>query len=192
MDTKEALAAVGMAQGGDEHLAVKFFVEPLKNDARSAQEGRPIFEDVEWISIMSPGSRNEVRRPTRPGDLERFPQHYARFKAREEQEIIDGTPLTEWTGITRSQAEELKFWNILTVEQLANCSDQNTQNFKGLVTLKQSAIKFLEAAEGKDAKYEELMEMNKALMSRIEELEAGDKPKRKRRTKAEMEAAKTE
>ena len=190
MDAKEALAAVGMAQGGDEHLAVKFFVEPLKNEARSAQEGRPIFEDVEWISIMAPGSRNEVRRPSRPGDVERFPQHYARFKAREEQEVLDGTPLTEWTGITRSQAEELKFWNIRTVEQLAACSDQNTQNFKGLVTLKQSAQQYLDAASGNDEKYEELIAMNKALMARIEELEA--KPKRKRRTKAEMEADKAE
>lgn len=190
MDAKEALAAVGMAQGGDEHLAVKFFIEPLKNEARSAQEGRPIFEDVEWISIMAPGSRNEVRRPSRPGDVERFPQHYARFKAREEQEVLDGTPLTEWTGITRSQAEELKFWNIRTVEQLAACSDQNTQNFKGLVTLKQSAQQYLDAASGNDEKYEELIAMNKALMARIEELEA--KPKRKRRTKAEMEADKAE
>jgi len=120
---------------------------------------------------------------------------------------MEGTPLTEWTGITRSQAEELKFWNIRTVEQLAACSDQNTQNFKGLATLKQSAQQYLDAASGKDAKYEELMEMNRALMSRIEELESREvanaeagfdveivesKPKRKRRTKAEMEAAKTE
>ena len=91
------------------------------------------------------------------------------------------------------------------MEQLAACSDQNTQNFKGLITLKQNAQAYLDAANGRDAKYEELtnkqeqltqmnvelMEMNKALIARIEELEQ-PKPKRKRRTKAEMEAEKQE
>lgn len=177
--------ASGVQNAGDELLLVRFFMDPLKNEAKSQEEGRPIFEDVEWISIKSPGSRDERIRPARPGDVERFPKHYAAFKNRTDQQANTGTPLKEWTGITRSQAEELRFINILTVEQLAGCSDQNTQNFKGLMTLKQQAKAFLEAASGKSLELESALQTIDELKARLDALE---KPKRKRRTKAEMEA----
>ena len=179
--------ASGVQNAGDELLLVKFFMDPLQNSKKSLEEGRPIFDDVEWISIKSPGSRDERVRPVRPGDKERFPKHYAAFKNRTDQEAVSGTPLTEWTGISRSQAEELKFLNIVTVEQLAGCSDQNTQNFKGLQTLKQNAKAFLDAASGRNVELESALQTIEELKARLDALE---KPKRKRRTKAEMEAEK--
>jgi hypothetical protein len=191
MDTAAALASVGMEEKGDETLLVMFFIEPVENKAKSIEEGRPIFEDVEHISIRSGGSRDERRRPARDADKTRFPRHYAAFKARTTQEIMSGTPLTEWTGCTRSQVEELKFLNILTVEQVAGVSDQNAQSMRGLVTLKQSAQKYLEAATG-SVEIQALREENQSLLERLEALEAAaeEKPRRKRRSKAEMEAAK--
>jgi hypothetical protein len=177
----------------DDMLAVLFFIKPLQNDSKSKEEGRPIFEDAEWISIMAPGSRNKVMRPIRHKDKERFPRHYAAFKNRTEQDFIEGTPLAEWTGVTRSQVEELKFWNISTVEQLANTADSATGAFRGFVTLKQNAIKYLEASKGNamaekfaalEAKYEALL----AKVDGGEPVEA-QKPKRRRRTRAEMDAA---
>ena len=68
---------------------------------------------------------------------------------------------------------------------MAGCSDQNTQNFKGLMTLKQQAKAFLEAASGKSLELESALQTIDELKARLDALE---KPKRKRRTKAEMEA----
>jgi hypothetical protein len=179
------------AQGShpDDILLVKFTIEAQKNDAKTIEEGRPIFEDKEWISIMAPGSRNEVRREARMADKERFPRHYAAFQNRQDQQINEGTPLTEWTGVTRSQVEEMRFWNILTVEQLAAVSDSAMGSFRGLVTLKQSAIKYLEASKGNATaeKFAALEAKYEVLLAKFEE---APKPRRKRRSKAEMEADK--
>lgn len=204
----QILQSAGIDVSGDDTLWVKFFVEPVENKRKSKEEGRPIFEDTEFISIKSPGSTNEVRRPIRLTDTHRFPRHYEAFKAREEM-VMEGMPLSEWTGVTRSQVEELKFLSIATVEQLASCPDHSVQNMRGLMTLKQNAIKYLgDAKSGAALKAE-----NDDLKTRMAELEAklaaivprgtsdedsdlhavtASRPKarRKRRTKAEMEAAK--
>ena len=47
-------------QAGDELLLVKFFTAPRQNPQKSADEGRPIFDDVTWISITPPGDRTSV------------------------------------------------------------------------------------------------------------------------------------
>jgi hypothetical protein len=195
--------AMGNPTGGenpDDRLLVKFFIAPLENATRSKEEGRPIFEDMEWISIRTPGSRNEVCRPIRMEDKSRFPRHYQAFKSREEQELIEGTLLDEWPAIPRSLVEELKFFNVRTVEQLAGMADSADSNFKGIVMWKQKAQAYLDASKEsaasdalKEAK-ERIDAQNETiamLTKRLEALEA-PKPKRKRRTKAEIEAANTE
>jgi hypothetical protein len=185
-------------QNPDDSLLVKFFIEPLKNEAKSKEEGRPIFEDAEWISIRIPGSRDEVRRPVRLGDIDRFPRHYQKFKLREEQTATEGTLLSEWAGATRSQVEELKFFNVLTVEQLAGMPDNKAMSIRGMITLKEQAKAFLENAKENSAALalEEANEKIQAqdeqiaqLMARLDAIEA-PKPKRKRRTKAQIEADK--
>lgn len=136
----------GVGAPGDETLLVKFFLEPVQNKERSNEEGRPIFEEREFVSIMVPGQKdNIVIREARETDKDRFPRHYAAFKNRVEQ-VVDGTPLEEWPAVTRSQVEELKFFNVFTVEQLAEISDSNAQNFMGIQLLRQKAKAFLEAA----------------------------------------------
>ena len=183
-------------QNGDETLLVKFFTVPQKNDALSAEKGRPIFEDVEFVSIMAPGSRNNVERPARSTDKSRFPRHYEAFRLRGEQVTEQGTILTEWPGITRGQVEELRFFNVLTVEQLAGVADSKISNFMGLHSLKLKAQAYLEASK-ENAAVEALESANnqiKALKARLDALESGtERPKakkrRKRRTPAQMEAA---
>jgi hypothetical protein len=194
MDYRDTNTAMGQSNG-DETLLVKFFNTPLKNEVKTLEAGRPIFEETEFISIMAPGSRNNVERPVRDVDKTRFPRHYAAFKAREDQESVDGTVLSEWPGITRGQAEELRFFNVVTVEQLAGVADNKISNFMGLQTLKTKAREYLEASKG-NAAVEALIAANnqiEALKERLDALESGrDRPKkrRKRRTPAQMEAAK--
>lgn len=132
---------------GDEHLYVKFFVHPQQDKEKSLEEGRPIFEDKEFITIMVPGDKdNIVTREIRPGDTERFPKQYAAFQ-NDNQELIEGTPLHKWPLVTSAQVEELKFFNIRTVEQLANIADSTAQKFMGVQLLKGRAKEYIDAAK---------------------------------------------
>ena len=139
---------------GDDQLAVKFFIDIVQDHAATLVEGRPIFKDVEWVHISIPGSKdNVVVRPVRykgpRNDVDRFPRHYAAFKNRVEGDAQQpGTRLEEWPLLTRGQVEELKFFNIKTVEQLAGAADGVGQNFMNFHSLKQKAKDFLEAAAG--------------------------------------------
>lgn len=135
---------------GDEFLAVRFYYHPKQNAEKTLEAGRPIVEDVEYIEILQPGNKDAIyRQPANALDKVRFAKHYQLWKARIEgqAEQMIGTPLSEWAGVTRGQVEELSFFNVRTVEQLANMADSNTGNMMGLIGLKQKAIKYLETAK---------------------------------------------
>jgi hypothetical protein len=127
----------------------RFYVRPVQNELRTASEGRPIFEDVEYVEINLPGDRTSVvDRRVKADDRQRWPQQYAAFKDGQEQ-VGDGTPLTQWTGVTRSQVEELAFFKIRTVEQLAGLNDGALANLPlGLRAMKEHAERWLASAAG--------------------------------------------
>lgn len=135
----------GQQRTGDENLLVKFYMHPRKIQSESEAEGRPIFKDVPHINIMQPGNKdNIINRVATSQDISRFAEHYRKFEARVSQEPEGGTPLDEWPAVTRSQVEELRFYNVLSVEQLAGMSDSNAQNFRGINSLRTKAKAFLE------------------------------------------------
>ena len=151
----------------DEGLLVKFFVKPFHDQVKSKEEGRPVYRDVEYIDIKIPGEKgNGVCRPARPRDISRFPRHYEAFKSRTSSELSEGTPLFEWVGVSRSQAEELAFYNVKTVEHLANVNDVDIAGFMGGNMLKAKAVEWLAIAEeGKQS-----AELQKELAKRDEEI----------------------
>ena len=156
---------------GDEVLLVKFFTNAKLNHNKTRDEGRPIYTDVPYISIMQPGNKDSiVIRPATSIDRNRFPEHFRKFEARESQEANEGMPLEEWTGITRSQCAELRFFNILTVEQLSNVTDSNAQNMMGINMLKTRAIAYIKAAKetATDEKFDELQAKYDDLVARFD------------------------
>lgn len=133
---------------GDKSLYIKFYHQPVLDKTESLKEGRPIYRDKEYVDIIVPGDKgNIVTRPVRPMDRLRWPELYKSFHENAEQ-IQVGTPLAVWPGITRSQVEELKFFKVLTVEQLASMSDSVAQRFMGINSLRTRAQTFLEASKG--------------------------------------------
>jgi len=125
-------------------------------ETASNEANRPIFSDVEHVRIMVPGDKlSIVDRPASSDDKARFPDHYAKFKAGEGSQIV-GTRLDAVPFITRSMVEEFKFFGIHTVEQLASTGDEVGQKFQGFQSYKQKAQKFLDAANGTDARVAEL------------------------------------
>ena len=131
----------------DAKLWVKFEERPMKDQAKSDEAGRPIFAPVEFIRIMVPGERDEIERPATEIDKARFAKQYAHWKATGQVATV-GTPLEAWTAVTRSQVEELKFFKINTVEQLAEVPDVLGVKFMGINDLKAKAKTYLAAAAG--------------------------------------------
>lgn len=188
----------------DATLLVKFYMRPRLDQAASKKEGRPIYKEVEHIDIRVPGNRNAgAARPATPADKERFAEHYRRFKDRVSQDDTSGTLLSEWAPISRSQAEELAFFHVKTVEQLANMSDTQVSKFMGMMGLKERAKEWLDKIN-EDKKYNEVAEEAKAANKKNSELEhelnelkqqladlqknVQTKPKKSRKKKAPEEA----
>ncbi len=126
---------------------VRFYMHAVMNKKASDAEGRPVFEDQEWIEILAPGNQNNiVRRGVRPRDRHVYAEQYRRFKAGMEDQIV-GTPLTEVPWITRSQVEELHYKKVRTLEQLAELSDSACSSSAGLYGMKQKAQAWLKKAQ---------------------------------------------
>jgi len=123
----------------DKNLLVFFSHRPHPDKTASAKEGRPIFVSREYVTIMVPGDKtNVVNRPVSDLDRRRFADKYAAFRSGT-QDQQSGTPLDTVPWITREQVEELKFFNVRTLEHLANMPDSNAQRFMGINQLRQKA-----------------------------------------------------
>jgi hypothetical protein len=158
---------------GDDSLFVVFYMGVLKNEAKSIEQGRPIFDDVECVKIVIPGDKNNINdRPASERDKQRFSKQYAAFKqGLKEEDQITGTRLHDWPFLSRAQSEELKYLGIRTVEQLAEVRDDITSRVPGLTNLKQHAQVWL----GKSKNAAEAAKTTKQLQdqaSRIASLEA--------------------
>jgi len=176
---------------GDNKLFVVFFNHPRKDEAKTLEEGRPMFKDEVYVRIMVPGDKDSVIvRPARDMDKQRFAKQLLAFE-QGEGEIHEGTPLKAWPMITRAQCEELKFFSIYTVEQLADLADVHVQKFMGVGMLKQQAQAFIQAAKDSaplvqlnaaiDDKDNEIAALNQAveeLKGMVTDLQAGTKPKK--------------
>lgn len=132
---------------GDENTPVEFYHGTFKNDVRTAEEGRPIYDDVECIRIFN-SKNNIIDRPIRDTDKQRWPRQYAAWKSGNQEAGKSGTPLEHWSMVTRAQAEEFKHFKIFTVEQLAEASDSQAINFIGFQKYKNLAKQFIELAKG--------------------------------------------
>lgn len=137
--TELAMQGMEARYAGDNKLLVQFHVLPMIDDTRSAEEGRPIYKEVDHVRIMQPGNKESiVDRPVTEMDKARFQQQYERWKSGQ-AELVEGTPLEAWPEITRAQVEELRFFHVRTVEQLCDISDANAQKFMGINVLRKKA-----------------------------------------------------
>lgn len=159
----------------------KFYTRPIPNDAKTLEEGRPIFDEVVFVEIIAAGNgTNIIRRPARDTDKQRFRQAYSQFLEGAEQ--VSGTPLTEVAWITASQREELTYIKVRTLEQLAELNDQACTRIPGLYELKRKASAWMaqakEAApfEALHAENAELKERLAALEKSMSESKGGSKP----------------
>lgn len=150
----------------DKAIMARFYIEPVQDRRASAKEGRPIFEDTEFVEIIAAGNKNNiVRRAATDDDRARFARQYAKFlEGHKEQHV--GTPLKETPWLTRSQVEELAHLSIHTLESLANLDDAACARYTGLFDLKRKAGASLEQAKG-IAPATALLEENEKLKNQV-------------------------
>lgn len=174
----------GVTNEHDKRLRVTFSLFPQIDQEASTKEGRPIYTEVPYITIMVPGERDVVHRAAWERDYNRFPMQWAAFNNKKDQDAVSGTPLKLIPWLSSAQVKELEFFNCYTVEQLANLADSAAAKFMGIQALKQRAKDYVIAAKEAaplltiraeiDKKDQELAAANNALKeqgARIAELE---------------------
>jgi len=166
------------------HLHIEFFAKPVENKRRSLEEGRPIYDDKEFVKIRFAGDKNRILEA--PADdpsvrdpqtnrwvsyKERFPRHYEAFRAGMEFHG-DGTPISELPFLTEAKRAELRALNIHTAEALANLDGAAlTRLGMGGRALKDQAQSYLDSAKGSAAE-SRLAKENADLKARMEAMEA--------------------
>lgn len=161
-------------------LGVEFFLKPVENPRKSAEAGRAIYDEREYIRVALPGdSKSEIVAPanelhyvphlkTRVTFAERFAAAYDAFK-RDQADYVHGTPLSAVSFVNLAEREELASQKVKTVEQLAGLTDQAIRKLgMGWREKVERAKAFLDRAQ-------ETAEVD-ALKSRIAELEAMMRP----------------
>ena len=139
---------IASQQAKETGIIPEFSIRAVQNMFKSNEEGRPIYDEIEWINIRVAGDRNmEVSRKVNETDKIRFAAYYTAFQAGEKMSV-SGTPLEHWPAISRGQVAELKHLNIATVEALAQISDQGIANIgMGGREMVVKAQAYLEAAK---------------------------------------------
>lgn len=164
--------------GSDAGLWVEFSLEPFHLEAQSRDEGRPIYEDRPFITILFPGDRTKkIQRfayltqeeaGNNPPDPDRFPRQWDAFQRNQAQQPI-GLPLKEWPPLSKSQVLELNGIGIHTVESLAAMPD-TALTFLGARELRTKAQAWIDSSKG-HAHESALIAENEQLKSRLEVLE---------------------
>ncbi|MFI0489337.1 MAG: hypothetical protein ACH344_08670 [Yersinia sp. (in: enterobacteria)] len=164
--------------GDDSHVFVEFSLDAVLDQFKMDEEGIPVYNDVEMITITLPGDRvSTLVEKVTPEHRKRFKKQYDAWKEGSEAPI-EGLPLTEWPVITKAQALNLKILKIFSVEQLAQLPDTRIDALGlGGRDLRDKAKAYLDRAVGAKeitqlfARIKKLEDESAAKDLRIEELE---------------------
>lgn len=151
----------------DKRLAVKFYKKAVLNKFKSKQEGRQVYDDVDYISILIPGDNTtKIDKKVTDEEKRRFSIIWEKYQ-NNQASIQNGLSLSLLPGISPAQVENLKGYNIHTIEQLAGLGEKAIQKIMNARELIKDAQKFLEGSKYTVTLEEKL----KAQEERIRELE---------------------
>lgn len=148
----------------DALVVPRFYIHTTKNDAKSREAGRPIYDDMECVEVRFPADRNKISvfpahvisgealdedgNTVKITYAERWADQYKRFKAKSQQ-IVAGTPVDELPFLTQAKRSELKALSVYTAEALAALDGLPLKNIgQGGRDLKNQAQAYLDRAAG--------------------------------------------
>ena len=106
----------------DSSMLCIFYKRPIHNEVLSAQHGRPMYVDMDYVRIQQPGETSQVvDRPTKEDDKRRWPAQWNAYAAGKDQ-VAEGTPLGLLFPRHPAAIANLQALGIMTVEHLANAS----------------------------------------------------------------------
>ena len=157
----------------DDKLFVKFHTQAVLHPADSTKAGRPIYNDVDMITIRTPGSQlTSIVAPVKYY-MDRFGDKYRLWKS-SQMEAASGTPLENFPFLFTkpSLIAELKYRNIFTVEQLAELTDTGKQSIMGGHELCKRAADWINktAEDAEDAEKAELKARLASMETQMAEL----------------------
>ena len=120
--------------------ALRVWRDTAKNNFQSEKLGRPVYDEVMYVEVISPGSSgsspvfevlrtfnaetSEGQEPLKGVKYDEYKAFIADFESNESSDAsLSGTPLSEWSEISRSMAASLKASAVHTVEALASLPD---------------------------------------------------------------------
>ena len=192
----------GHAQPGQVGNSIVIFFQDKKIDPeKSAQEGRPVNVNADFVKVMHPGERDYSVLEVSDSHKFRWPQQWAAYQAKREQKP-SGTPLDILFPDNPALVENLRLLNFHTVEQMATANDAALQGVgMGCREYQAKARKFLEAANGSQgfhkltSEVEQLRSERDSLKDAVEKMQARlnaleiDAPKRGPGRPRKVEAA---
>jgi hypothetical protein len=153
----------GLYKGKDGE-AVRLYVEPEENAAASARCGRPIYDEVLYAEVTSPGQKesspvfilerkyaNEVGidQPERSHKYDQYKELVDAYRTGHEGVDVRGTPLSAWPRMSVALVATAAHAGIHTVEALAALPETRFSAFgPGARALVEQAKAFVQAAEG--------------------------------------------
>jgi hypothetical protein len=155
-----------------EQRYVRFHLVNQQNPEKSRAEGRPIFDAVEFIEILTPGDKDTIiNRPVRPKlDPYLYPEKYVAFRRGQTQQ--SGTPLEIWGALPPERIAELAYFHIHTVDALADVADEKLAALGMSARSEREKARRYLAALKDAAPVAELKAENDSLRKRLEALEA--------------------
>ena len=134
-----------------------FYTKSVHNKARTAEEGRPVYEPKIYVKIQSDADNKTgwdlpLKEPEQYPEAQNDPRNrwadvWKQFEAGSSGEI-QGTPLADWAMIPAHRVRELNALGIKSLEQLAHLPDDKAGKIgPDGITLRDGAKKFLEPAD---------------------------------------------
>lgn len=123
MDAADFIESVSVPQG---KLPAAFSKRAIELKAQSEKEGRPIYEERDFITIFLNGG-DVVDREVKPKDKIDYAQAWAAYEQGQSQKC-SGTPVNQWPVLGVAQIATLRALNVFSVEQIAEASDALLQS----------------------------------------------------------------
>lgn len=123
---------------------------PVENKLKSQAAGRPIHEEVVYVSVQGPGKRDCPRFRYEGQYVERYGKQFDLWQQKEKGDgYTEGTSLDMVPFITRAMAADLRALKIHTAEVLAAVDDNTVSRLgPGGRQLRDQAKAYLEQAAG--------------------------------------------
>jgi hypothetical protein len=144
--TMQLMAQQAGVDRGASNLTVRFTMEAEQQMEESEKQGRPIFKEVEYVTIWV-DKDNVNHRPVRYYDKILWPDQYKAFKNNQEQPQA-GTFLDSLPYLSKAQVAELNAHGVKTAEQLVALPDSTGQKIMAFQNMKQRTQRFLDALAG--------------------------------------------